>query len=684
MKALDKDRNRRYETANGLADDIDRYLRDDIVLASPPSWTYQLWKAVKQHRVASLSITAVSMSLLIGLVISLIAIGQVRAAQQVTEDARSVAEQKQREAEAAAREKEVQRQEAVRQRGNAVEAARNASQALNMVLGLLSKATLNPETGRPYTVQEALDDLVLDLENDTQMPPEAAAQLHLAIGKAFYLGPRSEQAKKHFEKVITLEDEASKPDDLAVAQARRYLGALERGPAELLRAAEIERRLRVDQELSKTLTWLGIVMHQLGKLDEAEKYLSEACLLFKPSDPTIPLEEIPFFSMVNLLRDRLQPEKADRYEVRAVSVAKELYGTDASMWMERAGSYRATCRYRAFEYTGLIALDLLGPDATDRELQDISNEFRWLGRFERANRCLMKAIEKNRTANRPDKVGWCLLLRARLRSDLHDYRGAEALLREAFVAYEQSQQHQMATPQMDVQFRSELSEALLALGRSDEAKRAEGRALAKYVAAEYQRLASEGVSVWMSGDDKIPLFASLLRSGQKVDPADILSVFEITNPDPREWDKPTAILMGLAWQQAGEYEQAISARETAAKKRTDIGLGAILCDYLEEMLLELYIQQGELDRAESFFTELIAARDEWLPEDQPNRAFTRILLARVLILRKANLDRAKTLLLEARKILEKHSMTPDEPKQEIAKLLNQIAQAGDDAGQLHQ
>src|SRR5262249_16828280 len=43
MKALAKDRVRRYETANGLARDLQRYLADEVVEARPPSAGYRLW-----------------------------------------------------------------------------------------------------------------------------------------------------------------------------------------------------------------------------------------------------------------------------------------------------------------------------------------------------------------------------------------------------------------------------------------------------------------------------------------------------------------------------------------------------------------------------------------------------------------------------------------------------------------
>jgi serine/threonine protein kinase len=50
MKCLEKDRNRRYETANGLAADVQRYLADEPVLACPPSALYRVRKFARRHK----------------------------------------------------------------------------------------------------------------------------------------------------------------------------------------------------------------------------------------------------------------------------------------------------------------------------------------------------------------------------------------------------------------------------------------------------------------------------------------------------------------------------------------------------------------------------------------------------------------------------------------------------------
>jgi tetratricopeptide (TPR) repeat protein len=66
MKALDKDRNRRYPTPWGLAEDVDRYLRRQPILARPPSAAYRLKKFAQRHRAGVLMGFAVASALLVG------------------------------------------------------------------------------------------------------------------------------------------------------------------------------------------------------------------------------------------------------------------------------------------------------------------------------------------------------------------------------------------------------------------------------------------------------------------------------------------------------------------------------------------------------------------------------------------------------------------------------------------
>ncbi len=70
MKALEKDRVRRYETVNGLARDLQRYLEGEPVEAAPPSAAYRLGKFVRKYRVLLATAAAFATVLLAGVVIS--------------------------------------------------------------------------------------------------------------------------------------------------------------------------------------------------------------------------------------------------------------------------------------------------------------------------------------------------------------------------------------------------------------------------------------------------------------------------------------------------------------------------------------------------------------------------------------------------------------------------------------
>jgi WD40 repeat protein len=70
MKCLEKDRARRYETANGLAADLQRYLANEPVIARPPSTAYRLRKAWRRNQLACTAAVVVAAALVLGTVVS--------------------------------------------------------------------------------------------------------------------------------------------------------------------------------------------------------------------------------------------------------------------------------------------------------------------------------------------------------------------------------------------------------------------------------------------------------------------------------------------------------------------------------------------------------------------------------------------------------------------------------------
>jgi serine/threonine protein kinase/WD40 repeat protein len=70
LKALEKDRNRRYDTANGLAHDIERYLHDEPVQACPPSAGYRIRKFARRNKRLLASVSLLALALMTGTVVS--------------------------------------------------------------------------------------------------------------------------------------------------------------------------------------------------------------------------------------------------------------------------------------------------------------------------------------------------------------------------------------------------------------------------------------------------------------------------------------------------------------------------------------------------------------------------------------------------------------------------------------
>jgi serine/threonine protein kinase/tetratricopeptide (TPR) repeat protein len=88
MKALEKDRNRRYESASAFAADVERFLNDEPVQACPPSLTYRLRKFGRRHKGPVVAASLVILALLGGIIGTTMGLIQARAATEQERQAR--------------------------------------------------------------------------------------------------------------------------------------------------------------------------------------------------------------------------------------------------------------------------------------------------------------------------------------------------------------------------------------------------------------------------------------------------------------------------------------------------------------------------------------------------------------------------------------------------------------------
>ncbi len=122
MKALEKDRARRYQTANGLAMDIQRHMSNEPVLARPPSRAYRFRKLVRRNQGVFAAAGAVAAALILGLAVSMWSLFQERTALHRANDAEQQQERLRQEADLA-REKEMSLRRQAEQRQKVTQAA---------------------------------------------------------------------------------------------------------------------------------------------------------------------------------------------------------------------------------------------------------------------------------------------------------------------------------------------------------------------------------------------------------------------------------------------------------------------------------------------------------------------------------------------------------------------------------
>ncbi len=193
MKALEKDRMRRYETAKDFARDIERYLNDEAVEACPLSTSYRLRKFTHRNRVAVLTMAAISLALILG---AGVATGQaIRAtkAEKVADQQLQIAQRQERlakeQTQLANKQKKLAEEAAQREAGLRTQAESARQQAVAVTKFLVDTfRSPDPECdGRTITVAEMLDQAKKRAEEEFQEEPVLRAELLDAIGQT-YLG----------------------------------------------------------------------------------------------------------------------------------------------------------------------------------------------------------------------------------------------------------------------------------------------------------------------------------------------------------------------------------------------------------------------------------------------------------------------------------------------------------------
>ncbi len=142
MKALEKERSRRYETAIGFAMDVERYLADEPVLACPPSAAYRFRKFARRNRVAFTTAILVLTAILLGTVVSVTQAIRATRAERLAESGLQAEAAARADAERASQAEAAQRQIAEQERQQAEENLKRARQAVDQYFTRVSQSKL--------------------------------------------------------------------------------------------------------------------------------------------------------------------------------------------------------------------------------------------------------------------------------------------------------------------------------------------------------------------------------------------------------------------------------------------------------------------------------------------------------------------------------------------------------------
>ena len=264
MKALEKDRARRYETANGLATDIQRHLDDEPVVARPPSSFYRFQKLVRRNKLAVAAMCVVILSLAVGLTMSATLLAQERAAR-----VRAVAAEEQ----------------AKKQKGRADEQAAIANAVKDFLQNdLLKQADIGDQADRGFeqkpnlTVKEALERASQNIGQRFTNQPLVEAEIRQTIAGAFCGLGEPTVAVPHFERAIALYEQVLGSDEpLALASMSQLAKAYEQAGRGTEAVPLWEKTLKLQEaklgsthpDTLKTMTQVARVIRWGGRLTEA-------------------------------------------------------------------------------------------------------------------------------------------------------------------------------------------------------------------------------------------------------------------------------------------------------------------------------------------------------------------------------------------------------------------------------
>jgi eukaryotic-like serine/threonine-protein kinase len=344
MKCLEKDRTRRYDTVNGLAGDVQRYLSNEPVVACPPSAGYRLRKFVRRNKGPVLAAGFVLLTLLVGIVGT--TLGLIEAGRQ-----RLVVERQRNEL--AGRNRALQ---AAHEHGRLLN--ERARQAIETVMSETAIEQLTRQKELSPEQKDFLNKMIQYYTEATQEAPATEqertrqARAYHRMGRFNQILGRDKDSENAYRRAVSLfqqlaADFPTRPEfRMELAMSHNMLGVLllatgrlteaESAQAEALAirkqlAAEFPTNPGLNRALGLSYNSLGWLFQDTKRLEKAESAYRDAVAHQKqavadfPNVPEFRLELAKStFNLGNVLRDTKRPKEAEATRAEALAIFKQL------------------------------------------------------------------------------------------------------------------------------------------------------------------------------------------------------------------------------------------------------------------------------------------------------------------------------------------------------------------------
>lgn len=462
MKAMHADRTQRYDTANGLAADLRRYLANEPVVARPPSTRYRVGKFVRRHRVGVATASAAAGVVLFSAVVATVGFVQARRAER-----------------------------------RAAQEAEAAQQVTTFLVDLFRESDPNVARRGAMTARELLERGTRRITTELADHPELRSRIMQTMGSVQASLGQYGPARSVLDDVLRVRERELGPDHPLVGETLSALGEVARDRGEFdeadrlfTRALAIRRAAFGDRhiDVATSLSLLATLRWRQGRNDEAETLFRQALAIDAtarlPGDPRT-ARDMRGLGGVYLSAQRYPA--AESLFKATLALQERTQGSDAPDVGTTLNNLGSTAYLRGrlaealpyYQRARRIMERALGADHP--HMASIANnlaEVHWkLGQYASADSLFRQALALKEKTLAPENPSIAVTLNglAGLLRDRGQYAEAEPLYRRALALREAA----LGVAHPDVaETRRDFGELLRRAGRVGEARRIEARVAA--------------------------------------------------------------------------------------------------------------------------------------------------------------------------------------------------------------